>query len=135
MSSAIMATYTRLPVNFTRGEGARLWDDEDREYLDALSGIAVCGLGHAHPEIHQALCDQAKILIHTSNLYGIPHQEALGSALAHVAGMDRVFFGNSGAEANEAAIKLARLYGRSARSSHRTSSSWKTASTAAPSRP
>jgi acetylornithine aminotransferase len=109
-----MATYKRLPVNFTRGEGARLWDDAGHEYLDALSGVAVCGLGHAHPEIQQALCDQAGKLIHTSNLYGIPHQEALGEALTRVAGMDRVFFGNSGAEANEAAIKLARLHGRAA---------------------
>jgi acetylornithine aminotransferase len=114
MTSALMATYKRLPVSFTRGEGARLWDEAGREYLDALSGIAVCGLGHAHPEIREALCEQAGALIHTSNLYGIPQQEALGAALTRAAGMERVFFGNSGAEANEAAIKLARLHGRAA---------------------
>jgi acetylornithine/N-succinyldiaminopimelate aminotransferase len=81
-------------------------------YLDALSGIAVCGLGHAHPKVTEALCTQAAELVHTSNLYGIAAQEKLGERLTALAGMDRVFFGNSGAEANEAAIKLARLWGR-----------------------
>ncbi len=106
-----MATYNRLPVTFARGEGSWLWDTDGKRYLDALSGIAVCGLGHAHPELARALCEQAGQLIHTSNLYGIAHQEALGTTLTRLAGMERAFFGNSGAEANEAAIKLARLFG------------------------
>ena len=111
MSHSLMSTYKRLPVTFTRGEGAQLWDTEGRIYLDALSGIAVCNLGHAHPAVTEAVCSQAGQLVHTSNLYGIAAQEALGDALTSLSGMDRVFFGNSGAEANEAAIKLARLYG------------------------
>jgi acetylornithine aminotransferase len=106
-----MATYNRLPVSFQRGEGTWLWDSEGKRYLDALSGIAVCGLGHAHPAVSKALCQQAGELIHTSNLYHIPLQEQLGDALTRVAQMERVFFSNSGAEANETAIKLARLYG------------------------
>jgi acetylornithine aminotransferase len=109
-----MATYGRLPIAFVRGEGIWLWDSDGKRYLDALSGIAVCGLGHAHPAVRDALCDQAGTLIHTSNLYRIPAQEALGERLCAVAGMDRVFFGNSGAEANEAAIKLARLHAHKA---------------------
>ncbi len=108
---ALMPTYARLPVAFARGEGARLWDTDGKEYLDALSGIAVCGLGHAHPDIAKAICNQAGTLIHTSNLYGIPLQEQLGEKLIALSNMERVFFSNSGAEANEAAIKLARLYG------------------------
>jgi acetylornithine/N-succinyldiaminopimelate aminotransferase len=111
MSDALMTTYNRLPVAFERGEGPWLWDTEGRRYLDALTGIAVCGLGHAHPTIQSALCDQAATLLHTSNIYRIPHQETLGKRLCSLAAMDRVFFGNSGAEANEAAIKLARMYG------------------------
>jgi len=111
MSHSLMNTYKRLPVTFTRGEGARLWDTQDKEYLDALSGIAVTNLGHAHPAVSKAICDQANRLIHTSNIYTVAAQERLGDALTELAGMDRVFFGNSGAEANEAAIKLARLYG------------------------
>jgi acetylornithine/N-succinyldiaminopimelate aminotransferase len=110
MTDHLMANYARLPVAFTRGEGAWLWDSNDKRYLDALSGIAVCGLGHAHPAVRDALCEQAGTLIHTSNLYRIPAQEALGDRLCASAGMDRVFFCNSGAEANEAAIKLARLH-------------------------
>ena len=106
-----MSTYNRLPVTFVRGEGALLWDTGGKEYLDALSGIAVCNLGHAHAAVTHALCEQAGALVHTSNLYGIASQEALGEALTDLAGMDKVFFGNSGAEANEAAIKLARLHG------------------------
>ena len=106
-----MSTYKRLPVTFDHGEGALLWDTQDKEYLDALSGIAVCNLGHAHPAVTKALCEQAGRLVHTSNIYGIAAQEALGDALTALAGMDKAFFGNSGAEANEAAIKLARLYG------------------------
>ncbi len=111
MNQSLMNTYKRLPVTFTRGEGALLWDAQDKEYLDALSGIAVTNLGHAHPAVSKAICDQANRLIHTSNIYHIAAQEALGDTLTRLAGMDRAFFSNSGAEANEAAIKLARLYG------------------------
>jgi acetylornithine aminotransferase len=111
MSDTLMATYKRLPIAFTKGEGAWLYDTEGRRYLDAVAGIAVCGLGHAHPAVQQALCEQAATLIHTSNLYGIPLQEQLADTLIRATGMDRVFFSNSGAEANEAAIKIARLYG------------------------
>jgi len=111
MSDPIRSTYKRLPVHFKRGEGVWLWDTQDKRYLDALSGIAVCGLGHAHPAVKAALCQQAGELIHTSNLYGISRQEQLGEALTRLSGMDKVFFANSGAEANEAAIKIARLYG------------------------
>ena len=106
-----MTTYTRLPVTFDRGEGAWLWDSAGKKYLDAVSGVAVCGLGHAHPAVTKALCEQAGRLVHTSNLYGIANQQALGDRLTQLSGMDKVFFSNSGAEANEAAIKLARLYG------------------------
>ena len=107
----VMPTYKRLPVSFARGEGAYLWDPQGNRYLDALSGIAVCGLGHAHPSVTEAISAQAKRLIHTSNLYGIPVQEALSDALVELSGMDVVFFCNSGAEANEAAIKIARVFG------------------------
>lgn len=113
MSDALMNTYGRLPVSFVKGEGALLWDTDGKQYLDALSGIAVCGLGHAHPAVTRALCEQAGLLVHTSNLYGIPNQSALADRLTALSGMDRVFFSNSGAEANEAALKLARLYGHS----------------------
>jgi len=112
VSDFLLPTYNRQPVRFVRGEGPYLWDESGRQYLDAVSGIAVTGLGHAHPDIAEALCDQAKTLIHTSNLYGIPWQERLGERLAALSGMEKVFFGNSGSEANEAAIKLARLHGR-----------------------
>jgi acetylornithine aminotransferase len=108
-----MSTYARLPVEFERGEGIWLWDTEGRQYLDALSGIAVCGLGHAHPDVTRAIAEQAGRLVHTSNLYGIPHQAKLADRLCSLSGMERVFFCNSGAEANEAAIKIARLYGHS----------------------
>jgi acetylornithine aminotransferase len=108
-----MSTYARLPVEFDRGEGIWLWDTEGRQYLDALSGIAVCGLGHAHPDVTRAIAEQAGRLVHTSNLYGIPHQGRLADRLCELSGMERVFFCNSGAEANEAAIKIARLYGHS----------------------
>ncbi|HKJ77063.1 MAG TPA: aspartate aminotransferase family protein [Gammaproteobacteria bacterium] len=111
MSDALMSTYARLPVTFDRGEGPWLWDTAGGRYLDALSGIAVCGLGHAHPAVSRALCDQSQRLVHTSNLYGVALQEQLGERLAALSGMDRAFFCNSGAEANEAAIKLARLHG------------------------
>jgi len=111
MSNTLMTTYARLPVSFEKGDGSWLWDTDGKRYLDAISGIAVCSLGHAHPAVTEALCAQAGRLVHTSNLYGIQHQQALGDRLTAVAGMERVFFGNSGAEANEAAIKLARLHG------------------------
>jgi acetylornithine aminotransferase len=106
-----MNTYAPLPVTFEKGHGVWLWDTEGRQYLDALSGIAVCGLGHAHPAVTEAICQQAGQLVHTSNIYGIAHQQALSEKLTALAEMDKVFFGNSGAEANEAAIKIARLYG------------------------
>lgn len=108
-----MSTYNRLPVEFQRGDGIWLWDSEGRQYLDALSGIAVCGLGHAHPAVTSAIAEQAGTLVHTSNLYGIGLQRQLADKLCSLAQMDRVFFSNSGAEANEAAIKIARLFGHS----------------------
>jgi acetylornithine aminotransferase len=111
MSDHLMNTYARLPVTFTHGAGAWLWDTEGKRYLDALSGIAVCGLGHAHPKVTAAISAQAARLLHTSNLYGVEHQQRLADELTQLAGMDRAFFCNSGAEAVEAAIKLARLYG------------------------
>lgn len=110
MLGAVMRTYARLPVAFRRGEGVWLFDEDGRRYLDALSGIAVCGLGHAHPAVTAAVSAQAGELVHTSNLYRIPRQEQLAEALCRIAGMDAAFFCNSGAEANEAAIKLARLH-------------------------
>lgn len=111
MSNHVMPTYNRLAVTFSRGEGVWLWDDNGKRYLDALSGIAVCGLGHTHPAVHQAICEQSAKLLHTSNLYRIGVQEQLADRLCALTGMDNVFFSNSGAEANEAAIKLARKYG------------------------
>jgi acetylornithine/N-succinyldiaminopimelate aminotransferase len=111
MSSALMSNYQPLSVEFKSGSGAWLTDIDGKRYLDALSGIAVCGLGHAHPAVQEAIADQASKLIHTSNIYRIPLQEKLAEKLVEHSGMDKVFFGNSGAEANEAAIKLARLYG------------------------
>jgi acetylornithine aminotransferase len=113
MAEHIMSTYNRLPVQFERGEGIWLWDSENKQYLDALSGIAVCGLGHAHPAVARAIADQAGTLVHTSNLYGIALQEQLANKLCELSGMERVFFSNSGAESNEAAIKIARLFGHS----------------------
>lgn len=109
----LMSAYGRLPVSIARGEAATLWDDQGREYLDALSGIAVCGLGHANKAIAAALTDQVNSLLHVSNLYREPLQESLGQRLCEVAGMDKAFFCNSGAEANEACIKIARLHGTS----------------------
>jgi len=111
MTSSIMGTYNRLSVAFDHGEGAWLYDTDGQKYLDALSGIAVCGLGHAHPAVTHAIAAQADQLIHTSNLYTIPLQERLAERLCQISGMENVFFGNSGAEANEAAIKIARRYG------------------------
>jgi acetylornithine/N-succinyldiaminopimelate aminotransferase len=111
MTTHLMNTYARQPVAFVRGEGAYLWDEAGKRYLDAVAGVAVNGLGHAHPKLVKAIADQAATLIHTSNLYRVPRQEELADRLCDLAGMDRAFFCNSGCEANEAAIKLARLYG------------------------
>jgi len=111
MSGHLMNTYMRQPVTFTKGEGVWLWDDKGEKYLDALAGVAVNGLGHAHPKLVKAISDQAARLIHVSNIYQIAEQEALGDKLCEISGLDKVFFCNSGCEANEAAIKLARLYG------------------------
>ena len=101
----------QLPVTFVKGNGMWLWDEHGKRYLDALAGVAVCGLGHCHPKLVKAISEQAGMLIHTSNLYHIDKQEKLASRLAALSTMDKAFFCNSGAEANEAAIKLARLYG------------------------
>ncbi len=109
--SNLMNTYARLPVTFIKGQGVWLWDDKGEKYLDALSGVAVCGLGHCHPRLTRAICEQAGTLIHTSNLFHIRKQEQLAERLVALSGMDNAFFCNSGAEANEAAIKLARLHG------------------------
>ena len=109
--SHVMETYARLPVAFERGEGSWLWDANGKRYLDAMAGIAVCGLGHSHPKYVAALREQLGKLVHTSNLYQITLQEKLADRLAAISGMDNVFFCNSGCEANEAAIKLARFYG------------------------
>jgi len=111
MTTPVMATYGRLPVRFSHGEGVWLIDEQGERYLDALSGIAVCGLGHAHPAVTEAIAGQAGRLVHTSNLYAIENQERLAQKLVELSGMDSVFFGNSGAEANEAAIKIARATG------------------------
>ena len=108
---ALMNTYNRVPVDFVRGEGSWVIDSEGKRYLDAISGIAVCTLGHNHSGFIDAVQDQVTQLVHTSNLYGIPLQEELAEKLCQVSGMDSVFFCNSGAEGNEAAIKMARMYG------------------------
>ena len=109
--SAIMPTYKRLPVAFVRGQGASLWDSKGNHYLDGLSGIAVTNLGHCHPNVVAAISQQAPELMHTSNLFRIPAQEQLGAEITSATGMEKVFFCNSGAEANEVAIKLARRHG------------------------
>lgn len=111
MTQHLMNNYGRLPVTFEKGQGVWLWDDQGNQYLDALSGIAVNGLGHSHPKFVAALHAQTEKLIHVSNLYHITQQTALANKLAEVSGMDKTFFCNSGCEANEAMIKLARLYG------------------------
>ncbi len=111
MTDPVMYTYGRMDIAFVRGEGAWLIDDKGNRYLDALGGIGVISLGHANPVVANALAEQSTCLIHTSNLYHIPKQEELASMLAGVSGMDNMFFANSGAEANECAIKIARLYG------------------------
>ncbi|AFM35254.1 MULTISPECIES: aspartate aminotransferase family protein [Stutzerimonas stutzeri subgroup] len=109
-NSHLMHAYARQPVYFTRGQGARLWDTHGREYLDAIAGVAVTNLGHSHPEIAAAIADQAGRLMHTSNMFGIEWQDSLGSRLCAISEMRRAFFCNSGAEANETALKLARLH-------------------------
>ncbi len=114
MTSYLMPTYARQPISFSRGEGSYLYTSDGTAYLDALTGIAVCGLGHCHPAITAAIAEQAGTLVHTSNLYGIDWQEKAGELLCKAAGMDNVFFANSGAEANECALKLARLYAHKA---------------------
>ena len=110
-STTLLPTYARLPVRFVRGRGCRLWDEEGNEYLDAIAGIAVCALGHCHPGVTATLREQAGVLVHTSNLYQIGPQEALARRLTEASGMERAFFCNSGAEANECALKIARLHG------------------------
>jgi len=111
VTSHLMRAYARQPVSFARGSGAQLWDEQGVEYLDAIAGVAVTSLGHAHPEIAAVIAEQAGMLLHTSNVFRIDWQERLGERLCALTGMQRVFFCNSGAEANEAALKLARLHG------------------------
>ena len=111
MTSALSNTYSRLPVAFTHGKGVWLWDTKGRRYLDAMAGIGVSCLGHAHPKLVAAISEQAARVIHVSNLYGVPEQEELAQRMIKMSGMTEIVFGNSGAEANEAAIKLARYYG------------------------
>ena len=110
ISHNLMTTYARLPIAFERGEGVWLYNQQGQKYLDAIGGIAVCGLGHCHPTVTARIQQQAAQLVHTSNIYRIRQQEALGEKLAAISGMEACFFGNSGAEANECAIKLARLH-------------------------
>ncbi|KAF0808843.1 acetylornithine and succinylornithine aminotransferase [Alcanivorax sp. S71-1-4] len=110
-TSHLMRAYARQPVSFARGRGARLWDNQGQEYLDAIAGVAVTSLGHAHPEIASVIAEQAGMLLHTSNVFRIDWQERLGERLCRLTGMQKSFFCNSGAEANETALKLARLHG------------------------
>ena len=110
-AACLMSTYQPLALSFSRGLGTRLWDQAGREYLDAVAGVAVTNVGHSHPKIVCAISEQAGLLLHTSNLYSIDWQQRLARQLAQLAGMDRAFFNNSGAEANETALKLARLHG------------------------
>lgn len=111
MTEHLVSAYLSLPVTFVKGDGAYLWDQNGERYLDALSGISVTSLGHNHPAVTRAIQEQAATLIHTSNLYSIEWQQKLADRICELSAMDKVFFGNSGAEANEAAIKLARLFG------------------------
>ncbi|RRV05333.1 aspartate aminotransferase family protein [Pseudomonas sp. v388] len=110
-ASCLMTTYKPLPLSFCRGLGTRVWDQQGREYLDAVAGVAVTSVGHSHPALVAAICEQAGLLLHTSNLYGIDWQQRLARKLGELSGMERAFFNNSGAEANETALKLARLHG------------------------
>ena len=109
--SHLMPVFSRQPISFVRGRGSYLYTAEGQEYLDALTGIAVCGLGHAHPVLAEAIAEQAATLIHTSNIYEVPWQTAAAQKLAEVSGMEEIFFSNSGAESNEGAIKIARKFG------------------------
>lgn len=109
--SHLMPVFGRQPISFVRGQGAYLYTEDGTEYLDALTGIAVCGLGHAHPVLAEAIAEQAATLIHTSNLFEVPWQTAAAQKLAEVSGMEEIFFSNSGAESNEGAIKIARKFG------------------------
>jgi acetylornithine/N-succinyldiaminopimelate aminotransferase len=109
--TTLMNTYGTRTLTLTKGEGSRVWDLDGNSYLDAISGIAVCGLGYSHPAVTKAICEQAGTMLHCSNYYNIPKQQRLGDLLIEQSGLDKVFFSNSGAEANEAAIKLARKYG------------------------
>ena len=111
MYEHLMPTYKPLPVSFSRGDGITVWDTDNNAYLDALCGISVTSLGHNHPAVTQAITEQASRILHTSNLYHIENQSKLADLLCELSAMDQVFFSNSGAEANEAALKLARLYG------------------------
>src|SRR5690606_14257562 len=111
MSSALSNIFARLPVSFTHGQGAWLWDSQGRKYLDALAGIGVSALGHSHPRLVAAISEQAARVIHVSNLYEVPQQEALAKRIVELSGMQEVAFSSTGSEANETAIKLARLYG------------------------
>ena len=110
-AACLMTTYQPLALSFTRGLGTRLWDQQGREYLDAVAGVAVTNVGHSHPRLVTAISEQAGLLLHTSNLYGIDWQQRLAQRLARLSGLDQAFFNNSGAEANETALKLARLHG------------------------
>lgn len=110
-AACLMSTYQPLALSFTRGLGTRLWDQQGREYLDAVAGVAVTNIGHSHPRLVAAISEQAGLLLHTSNLYSIDWQQRLARRLAQLSGLDRAFFNNSGAEANETALKLARLHG------------------------
>lgn len=110
-AACLMSTYQPLALSFSKGLGTRLWDQAGREYLDAVAGVAVTNVGHSHPKIVSAISEQAGLLLHTSNLYSIDWQQRLAQKLTQLAGMERAFFNNSGAEANETALKLARLYG------------------------
>jgi acetylornithine/N-succinyldiaminopimelate aminotransferase len=110
-AACLMTTYQPLALSFCKGLGTRLWDQAGREYLDAVAGVAVTNVGHSHPKIVAAISEQAGLLLHTSNLYSIDWQQQLAQKLTRLAGMQRVFFNNSGAEANETALKLARLHG------------------------
>ncbi|WP_247255937.1 aspartate aminotransferase family protein [Pseudomonas moorei] len=110
-AACLMSTYQPLALSFTKGLGTRLWDQAGREYLDAVAGVAVTNVGHSHPKIVSAISEQAGLLLHTSNLYSIDWQQQLAQKLTHLAGMERAFFNNSGAEANETALKIARLHG------------------------
>ncbi|MFC6335400.1 acetylornithine/succinylornithine family transaminase [Pseudomonas sp. CCM 7891] len=110
-AACLMSTYQPLALSFTRGLGTRLWDRQGREYLDAVAGVAVTNVGHSHPRLVTAISEQAGLLLHTSNLYSIDWQQRLAQRLTQLSGLDQVFFNNSGAEANETALKLARLHG------------------------